>query len=52
MQKFAEMFQGPFAPKAIAALRAAMRLANNQVTKAATALAVGELAAQVDATAA
>jgi hypothetical protein len=50
MQKFAEMFQGPLAPKAITALRAATRLANNQATKAVAALAEGELVAQVDTT--
>jgi hypothetical protein len=50
MQKFAEMFQGLLAPKAITALRAATRLANNQATKAVAALAEGELVAQVDTT--
>jgi hypothetical protein len=45
------MFQGPLAPKAIAAIRAATRLENGRIAEAATAMATEELAAQVDAVA-
>jgi hypothetical protein len=48
MEKYAEMFQGLLAPGAIAALRAATRPANNQLSEVAAAMAQGELAAQVD----
>jgi hypothetical protein len=39
-KQYAAMFQGPLAPKAIAALRAATRLADDDVSKAAVALAM------------
>jgi hypothetical protein len=48
MEKCAEAFQGPLAPGAITALRAAMRLVNNQRTEAAVVLIGEELAAQIN----
>jgi hypothetical protein len=48
VKKYSAMFQGPLAPKAIAAIRAATRLENGRIAEAATTMATEELAAQVD----
>jgi hypothetical protein len=44
------MFKGTLAPKAITALKATTRLANDDVSKAAIALAMEEMAVEVEAT--
>jgi hypothetical protein len=46
--KYSAPFQGPLAPKSIAALRVATRLGDAEVSRAAAALATDELAAQVE----
>jgi hypothetical protein len=51
-KKFSDLFQGPLAAKSIAALRAATRLGDAEVSMVASALATDELAAQVETTAA
>jgi hypothetical protein len=48
-KKFEELFQGPLAPQSIAAIHVATRLADDQIMKAAAAMAANELAAQVEA---
>jgi hypothetical protein len=44
-EQYAALFQGTLAPKTIAALRAATRLGDAEISKVASALAVDELAA-------
>jgi hypothetical protein len=46
------MFQGPLAPKSIAAVRAATRLTNDEVIRAAVAMAADEITAQAEVSAA
>jgi hypothetical protein len=48
-KEYAALFKGPLTPKAIAALRVATRLANDDVSRAAVALAMEEMAAEVEA---
>jgi hypothetical protein len=50
-KQYATMFKGPLAPKAITALKATTRLANDDVSKAAIALAMEEMTVEVEATA-
>jgi hypothetical protein len=51
-ENYATLFQGPLTPKSIVMLRAATRLGDVEVAKAASALASEELAAQVESAAA
>jgi hypothetical protein len=44
-KKFSDLFQGPLGAKSIAALRAATRLGDGEVTRVASALATDEVAA-------
>jgi hypothetical protein len=50
--KYSTLFQGPLAPKSITALRAATRLGDAEVSRAASALASEVLVAQVETAAA
>jgi hypothetical protein len=47
-KQYATLFKGPPVPKAIAAVRAATCLADDDVSKATAALAMDEMAAKVE----
>jgi hypothetical protein len=49
LRQLADLLHGPLAPKIIDAIRAVTRLADDQVTRAAAAMAMDELAAQAEA---
>jgi hypothetical protein len=51
LKKFSTMFQEPLAPKAVAVICAATKLVDPHIVTTASALAVDELATQVDAVA-
>jgi hypothetical protein len=49
LRQLADLLRGPLAPKTIEAIRAVTRLADDQITRAAAAMAKDELAAQIEA---
>jgi hypothetical protein len=51
LKKFSAMFQGSLAPKAVAAICVTTKLVDPHIAAAASALALDELVAQVDAAA-
>jgi hypothetical protein len=49
-KRFADLFRAPLAAKTIEVIRSTTKLADDQVTKAAAAMAADEMAAQMDST--